>query len=119
MNEFVRKILAHHGVKGQKWGVRRKRPSLPASEDAQRAGQIQTKVKAGGTKSLSNKELQDLITRMNLEQQFSRLNPSKLEKGTQIASKILGVGNTVNQAIAFVNSPAGRAVKDALLKKRG
>jgi hypothetical protein len=113
------KILVHFGVKGMKWGVHRNRPSLPASQDSQRATEVRTKVKTGGTKALSNKELQDLITRMNLEQQFSRLNPSKLEKGTQIASRILGVGNTINQAIAFVNSPAGKAVKDAVLKKRG
>ena len=112
-------ILAHFGVKGMKWGVHRSTPSLPASQDAQRAREVQSKVKAGGTKALTNKEMQDLITRMNLEQQFARLNPGKLQKGTQVAADILRVGNTINQVVSFVNSPAGKVIKDALIKKRG
>lgn len=119
MANSVENVLAHFGVKGQKWGVRRARPSLPGSQDAQRASEVKSKVKVGGTKALTNKEMQDLITRMNLEQQFARLNPGKLQKGTQVAADILRIGNTVNQVVSFINSPAGKVIKDALTKKRG
>lgn len=116
---IVEEIL-HFGVKGMHWGVRKgSATSVPTSSDAQRAMDVRKKVKAGGTKSLSNQELQDLITRMNLEQQFVRLNPSKVKKGAQVAADILRIGGTINQAIAFVNSPAGKAIKDGLTKKRG
>lgn len=117
MANSVENVLAHFGVKGMHWGVRRARPSVSPSQDARRAMDIKGKVKTGGTKVLSNQEMQDLVTRMNLEQQFTRLNPSKLKKGVEIAKDILSIGNTLNQAISFVNSPAGKIVKDALLKR--
>ncbi|HEY6020092.1 MAG TPA: hypothetical protein VIY48_09365, partial [Candidatus Paceibacterota bacterium] len=90
-----------------------------ASEDAQRADAARKKIKTGGgTKALSNKELQDLVTRMNLEQQYSTLTgkqkKSTLNKGQETAKSILGVGKTVNEAIVFVNSPAMKLLKEQL-----
>lgn len=82
-------VLAHYGVKGMRWGVRRGSSgsiSHPASEDAQAASAAKSKVKAGGTKALSNQELQALVQRMNLEQQLSRLQPPT---GKQAATKFI------------------------------
>ena len=111
-------ILEHFGVKGMRWGVRSKRSaSVPTSDDATRATAIKQKVKVGGTKSLSNKEMQDLVTRMNLEQQFTRLNPSKTTKALKVIQDILSLGGTVNQAVAFANSPAGKMMVGSLRKK--
>jgi len=107
--------LSHFGVKGMRWGVRSASP--PASSDAMRTTEIKNKVKVGGTKSLSNKEMQDLVTRMNLEQQFTRLNPSKTTKALKIVQDILNLGGTVNQAVAFANSPAGKMMVGSLRKK--
>lgn len=64
-------FLAHFGVKGMKWGVRRTRPL--ASKDAQKSLDIRAKAKTGKVKVLTNEELQLAINRMNLEQQFKRL----------------------------------------------
>lgn len=95
--------MAHFGVKGMKWGV--KKSSVPASEDHVRSQAAQRKAKiGGGHKVLSNKELQDVITRLNLEQQFDRLNPSTLKKGEQIVKELLGLGNTLNSAIGLGNT---------------
>jgi hypothetical protein len=108
-------FLAHFGIKGQKWGVRRSRSQIDsgASEDHANAKAAREKArKGGGTKALSNKELQDLITRANLETQYSKIAPSKFEKGRNAVGKILATGKTVNDAIAFVNSPAGKILRD-------
>lgn len=93
MAETLDEVLAHYGVKGMHWGVRKKRSadSGPTSADATRAKAHASTVKTHGTKALTNKELQDLVTRMNLEQQFSTLHQkSKKENpGVKFAKELL------------------------------
>lgn len=110
-------ILRHFGVKGMHWGVRRSRLTAPESPDATRVRTIQEKVRKGGTRALTNEEIQALVTRMNLEQQYGRLNPGKAQRGAQIAADILRIGSTVNQVVAFAKSPAGKAVAAALKRR--
>ena len=83
-------ILAHFGVKGMKWGVRKlsggvgigRREKPAPSEDRIKADQAKAKIgRRGNTDPLTNKELQTLITRMNLEQQLVRLNESQKKTG--------------------------------------
>lgn len=81
-DELVDDFLQHFGVKGMHWGARRaqaKRAS--SSDDANSASDAHSKAKkAGGTHALTNKELQDLVTRMNLEKQFNTLKPTSKSK---------------------------------------
>jgi hypothetical protein len=70
--DAVDDFLEHYGKLGMKWGVRKK--SSPRSEDAERALAYKQRAKSGGSKTLSNKELKDLVERMNLEQQYSTLS---------------------------------------------
>lgn len=74
--------VLQYGVKGQKWGVRRSREERAAAKtpDAKAADAAKDKAKKLGTSSLSNKELQALTTRMNLEQQYSRLSTQGKQK---------------------------------------
>lgn len=106
-------VLEHFGVRGMKWGVTRNRIDS-SSEDAQNATAAKLKVRKSGTKALSNKELQALVTRMNLEQQFNRLNsPSK---GTQAAKFVADILLTVGkqEATKFVAGHAARQVAKLL-----
>lgn len=87
-------VLEHFGVKGMHWGVRTSRGGTPPShyvpsQDAANVASSKAKVRAGGTKTLSTKELQDLVTRLNLEQQFTKLQPSGQKKAGKIISDIL------------------------------
>ena len=96
---IVEEILEHHGVKGQKWGVRRADKSTsshesvqtlpPKSHDAANAQATKATAKVHGVSVLSNKELQDFITRANLEQQFSNVSASKKEKGRKATKQML------------------------------
>lgn len=114
--------LAHYGVLGMKWGVRKDKSAGKAaagtSDDVARVLDSAKKVKQGGTKTLSNKELQELVTRMNLEQQFARLTAeqrkSKITKGKKFVSGVLATGKTVNEVMAFANSPAGKLIRAQL-----
>ena len=109
--------LEHYGIKGMKWGVRKNRDSGPESSsapakpkptmsaDAKRVSKIKSKVKTKGRDSLSNDEMQDLVKRMNLEQQYSNLNPSKAKKGMDYLKTTAGVLGTVGSIYAFSKSP--------------
>lgn len=76
MADTLEDVMEHYGVKGMHWGVRKRRSadSGPTSSDATKAKQHATTVKTHGTKALTNQELQQLVTRMNLEQQFTTLH---------------------------------------------
>jgi len=118
--------LAHYGVKGMKWGVRKTDISgapPKGSEDARAVVKYQKKASKGGTKTLSNKELQEIVQRLNLEQQYSRLNtqPTKLDKirkGNENVRTILGVVKTVQEIHSFLNSPLGKTIRNSFNQAR-
>lgn len=119
----LEEVLEHHGIKGMKWGVRRnKTPSvqLAPSDDHKNAHGARTIAKtSGGTHALSNKEIQDVVTRMNLEKQYSQLNPktNPVKKGQAFVKEGLAVFGTVAALHAAVNSPLAKALKENLNKK--
>jgi hypothetical protein len=111
--------LEHYGVKGMHWGVRKKRSasSSPAqSEDSKRTNEFKDRAKAGSHQALSTKELQELVNRMNLEQQYNRLRPAT--KGEQakkfIADTLVEIGK--NEAKKYLTGVASEQIKN-LLKK--
>lgn len=95
-------FIMHHGVKGMKWGVRKNRTAPaarattatshvsrnrlaktrvkagggqnhPATDDAIKAALVKQKLRKSGHAALSNAELQELATRLNLEVQVQQL----------------------------------------------
>lgn len=109
-------FLAHYGVPGMKWGKRKgssgssKSSKEPASADAVAVGALMGKKKSSGTAALSNKELQTVITRRQLEQQYKNLNPGKVQSGHNKVKTVLAVAGTVSAIVALGSSPAGKLV---------
>lgn len=108
-------VLEHFGIRGMKWGVRRSSEelkvarSMPDAPEHSRAHQLHTTAKLAGTRKLTNKDLQDLTQRLNLEQQYSRLTTgernSKAGKALTTGADWFGkrvstVGNTMIDEIA-------------------
>lgn len=87
MSAVGEEFLSHFGVKGMKWGVVRDRVRgnaavklASASDDHKRANSVKTKAKVVGVHTLSNKELQEVITRMNLEVSYKSLKTVEHEQ---------------------------------------
>jgi 2'-5' RNA ligase len=129
--------ITHHGVKGMRWGVRRKNigsptevivsdknrklkakggKDHPAHEDAIRAKTVSQKKKASGVKALSNEELQAYANRLNLEQSVNRLESNQAGGAKKFIASLLA--NTAKQqAVRVANDQASKQV-DSLLKKK-
>lgn len=122
-------VVKHYGVKGMHWGVRKAESSgggsaakpapkpPPMSADAKAVEKAFGKINRGGTDALSNQELQHLVNRLNLEQQYSRLTSpgssqsNTLKQGQGLVNTALGLGKTYNDVHKFLKSPAGKALK--------
>lgn len=114
-------ILEHYGIRGMKWGVRRSRKQIDNSPDAPehtRARELHAKARTSGTRKLSNKDLQDLNSRLNLEQNFANLN-AKTKQKTTVSS---GAKWTAKKLGKFSNMAVDTIVQSHMqveLAKRG
>jgi hypothetical protein len=127
-DEVIKNILAHYGVKGQKWGVRKnqdssvtvtsKRKKLktsggagrPTHADAKTAATIGQIRKKSGAKALSNQELQAYAQRLRLEQEVKRLDSQK-SPAKSFITRLLG-----QQGNSAANQVAGQATTLAVKK---
>lgn len=106
--------LYHHGVKGQKWGVRRSPEQLGhrTKKQTNRYSDMSDDVKAVSELrkkkpyQMSNAELRKLNERIQLEQQYSNLNPSTVNKGLKAVNKTLAVLGTVAAGIGTIEKLA-------------
>ena len=134
--EVVGNLLTHHGVKGMRWGIRRKATvgaqevvirdtrrkiktsggaGHPASAEAVRARTVGQISRKSGFKVLSNKDLEDYNRRLNLEQNAKRLRFEDSSPPKKFVLRLLGqTGKTTVQNAA--NDAASQAVKKGLLK---
>lgn len=89
--------LYHHGIKGQKWGVRRTAEELGhvtkvAKEALPAAKKLFSKRKQEeSVKNLSDDELRRRVSRLNMERQYKDLTKSETGKGWEMAESILSV----------------------------
>lgn len=107
--------LIHYGVKGMKWGVRRSKEALDRaagrtkdSDDHKRARAIEKKKLS----QMSNRELNDLLNRQNLEGRYRKANPGTLAKGSQAVKNVLAAIGTGVMLYNTAKSPAGKAAID-------
>jgi hypothetical protein len=89
--------LAHHGVKGQKWGIRKRstRGGTPASKrkpvtDDKKEEHDAHAPKKKSVKDLSDAELKDSISRLQMEKQFKQLTAPEIQaKSKSVVKDIL------------------------------
>lgn len=127
MNGFY---LAHHGIKGQRWGIRRFQnedgsltnkgkarylsndtlsratevtkstsetinAAKQLSQATQRISKRKESSKQPDLSTMTNKDLQEAITRMNLEHQYQQLTQKEVTKGRQYLDDILSITGSI------------------------
>ena len=118
--------LQHHGIKGQKWGVRRfqnkdgtltpagrkrqKQDDGPIHEDYSKSHNTKS------VKSMSDKELRDRINRLNMERQYAQLTATEKSMGRKIVSEVLlNVGKEL--AKEYLKNYAKKGIEEVLKRK--
>lgn len=112
--------IQHYGIKGQKWGVRRKRDSstgrVKRSEDSARKKALLSKK----VSELTNKELAEVNRRLQLEKQYKDLTVKQKSKARKLVDDVVSdVGGTLAKKYARMAAEAliEQAIKQAKKKK--
>lgn len=124
--------LSHHGIKGQKWGVRRfqtKSGDLTAAgkkrrketSDEQKKSEEDTKPKRKSVTEMSDDELRQAINRIRMEQDYKALTgepaPKKIVDGrklmSDVANKVL-IEPGVRAASNAVSKHLEKAVNESI-----
>lgn len=116
MTQDPLEFLEHYGVKGMRWGVRNDIPASRSSHDYKSTKHLRNR----RTHELTNKQLKTINERINLEQNYNRLNPTKVKKGHAAVKGFLTALATGVTLYNLLNSPAGKmataAGRELLLK---
>src|SRR4249919_1383395 len=100
-------FFEHHGIKGMRWGVRNDRSrvtKLPQSAESKKVSDLRKRK----PHQLTNKQLQSVNARLNMEQNFSKLNPTKIQKGHNHVKGILAAATTITTLYGLSQSPLGK-----------
>lgn len=109
--DSVETFFEHFGIKGMHWGIRNKRSTVkrPTSSEHKKARELQRK----GPHGLTNNQLRSVNERLNLEQNFNKMNPGKRKKGEAHIKALLATASLASSAVAILNSPAGKLAVSA------
>lgn len=115
--------VEQHGVKGMRWGVRKRvvsagRSGPSPSKPKEAATKPAAKKPSGkrSAKSMTDQELNAVINRLRLESQYSQLTASKSDQAKQfIKDTLLNAGKATvqNYANQYLNAAVGAALNKA------
>lgn len=115
--------LYHHGIKGMKWGIRKSRKKN-SSFRSRRTSKYSSdynetrKLRRKSSKKLSNEELKKLNKRMELEQNYNRLSTSSVNRGINVAKRVVATAGTIGGLYAISKSDYVKAGMEILKKSR-
>ena len=94
--EALSEILEHHGIDGQKWGVRNGPPYPLERKKTHLLNKSKAKILIDNLDELSLEEVERLVKRIKLEEELNKIAADDIKKGESYAMKILKkTGETV------------------------
>lgn len=117
-SERVESHLEHYGIKGMRWGVHKNRAGSvrvsDLSDDAKQAHEARKLLDTKGIDALSNKDLESLARRMELESRVAKTQPKSAQKkaASFTAQFLKEVGK--QQLSRAVNDAAAKQIRKAL-----
>ena len=113
MWEYNQNELYHYGIKGMRWGIRKKRKSSNSEVRKKASDDYKTKEKASNSKArkkvkvaeMTDSEIERRISRLRLENELDRLTKQETRERIEYVVRNLGsVATATSTAITIYNN---------------
>lgn len=114
--------LQHFGVPGMRWGVRRGSNRVKSYVGGKISEHKAKTAERKAVKTMSDKELQARINRLNMEKQYAQLNQSTIDKGKAAVKGIIEksakstASMYVTKGMVFAAPLIGKMIMDKVKK---